>query len=126
MNRIPAEGEKPLIWTSSSYESFQEFPEHVKDEFGYALGIAQFGGKHPSAKQWRGEGSGVLELVERYEGNAYRAVYTVRFKRAVYVLHVFQKKSTIGIKTARTDVALVHQRLKAAEVNYKERYGEDE
>lgn len=126
MTRALAEGEKPLIWSGSSHERFQDFPEHVKDEFGYALGLAQFGGKHPTAKPWKGEGPGVLELVESYEGNAYRAVYTVRFKRAVYVLHAFQKKSTVGIKTARTDVALVHQRLRAAGVNYKERYGEDD
>lgn len=68
----------------------------------------------------------MFELVEAYEGNAYRAVYTVRFKRAVYVLHTFQKKSKTGIKTSRNDIAIVHERLKAAQKQYKELYGEDD
>jgi phage-related protein len=65
----------------------------VKDKFGVALSVAQFGGKHPDAKPWKGEGPGVLEIVGDYQGDTYRAVYTVRFQRAIYVLHVFQKKS---------------------------------
>jgi phage-related protein len=124
MRRVLLEGERPLIWAGSSFEEFKGLPEQVQDEFGYALGLAQLGGKHPRAKPWKGEGAGVLELVESSKGNAYRAVYTVRFKRAVYVLHAFQKKSSTGIKTARRDVELIHQRLKSAESDYKERYGE--
>lgn len=89
-------------------------------------GLAQLGGKHPIAKPWKGEGPGMFELVEAYEGNAYRAVYTVRFKRAVYVLHTFQKKSKTGIKTSRNYIAIVHERLKAAQKQYKELYGEDD
>ncbi len=100
------------------------FPEKVKDSIGEALSVAQFGGKHPSAKPWRGEGSGVFEVVESYEGNAYRAVYTVRFVRAAYVLHVFQKKSTRGIKTAARDVEMIHQRLQAAKEHYEATYGQ--
>jgi phage-related protein len=99
------------------------FPEAVKDEMGNALGVAQFGGTHPSAKPWKGQGSGVLELVESRFGNAYRAIYTVRFKEAVYVLHAFQKKSPGGIKTALLDVALVERRLIAAKLDYEARYG---
>jgi len=100
-----------------------KFPEAVKDEFGVALSVAQFGGKHPKAKPWKGEGSGVLEVVEDHDGNAYRALYTVRFKDAVYVLHAFQKKSTKGIKTAKADVNLISRRLKSAKEDYEKRYG---
>jgi phage-related protein len=90
---------------------------------GNALGIAQFGGMAPSAKPWKGLGSGVLEVVESHEGNTYRAVYTVRFDEAVYVLHAFQKKSPSGIRTAKRDVDLVAERLKAAQNDHEEHYG---
>lgn len=90
---------------------------------GNALGIAQFGGKHPSAKPWKGQGAGVFEVVESHDGNAYRAVYTVRFTEVVYVLHAFQKKSPKGIATARADIALVERRLKIAQQDYEVRYG---
>ena len=95
------------------------FPERVKDEIGWALGVAQFGEKHPSAKPWKGEGPGVFEIVDDYEANTYRAVYTVRFELAVYVLHAFQKKSPKGIRTAKTDVELIHKRLQAAREHYR-------
>lgn len=99
------------------------FPEGVKDEIGSALSVAQFGGKHPKAKPWKGEGSGVLEVVEDHKGDTFRAVYTVRFHEAVYVLHAFQKKSTRGIKTAQRDVELVSDRLRLAREDYSIRYG---
>ena len=86
---------------------------------GYALGVAQLGGKHPCAKPWKGEGPAVLEIVESYDGNAFRAVYTVRFEGAVYVLHAFQKKSPSGIRTAQADVDLVRGRLKQARESYE-------
>ncbi len=92
-------------------------------EMGNALGIAQFGGMHPAAKPWKGEGPGVFEIVENHDGNAYRAIYAVRFRQAVYVLHAFQKKSPKGIKTARSDVELVRQRLNVARHDYEDRYG---
>ena len=92
------------------------------DEIGGALS-AQFGGKHPKAKPWKGEGAGVLEIVEDYRGDAYRAVYTVRFENAAYVLHAFQKKSPKGIKTAQSEVDLISRRLKAAGEDYEKRYG---
>ena len=90
---------------------------------GNALGLAQFGGKAPTAKPWKGLGAGVLELVESHDGNAYRPVSTVRFPEAVYVLHAFQKKSPSGIRTSRRDVELVAQRLRAAQHDYEEHYG---
>jgi phage-related protein len=123
MARKPIPGEKPLYWVGSAKKDLLAFPEAVKDGIGTALSVAQFGGKHPAAKPWKGEGSGVLEIVEDYRGNTYRAVYTVRFEAAVYVLHAFQKKSPKGIKTADTDVALIAKRLKAAQLDYEERYG---
>ncbi len=116
-------GEKPLFWLGSSKGDLLEFPEAVKDEIGVALSVAQFGGKHPKAKPWKGEGPGVLEVVEDHDGNTYRAVYTVRFKEALYVLHAFQKKSPKGIKTAQTDVDLISRRLNSAKKDYEARYG---
>jgi phage-related protein len=104
-------------------QDFLEFPAAVKDDMGNALGIAQFGGTAPRAKPWKGLGPGILEVVESHEGNAYRAVYTVRFAEVVYVLHAFQKKSPSGIRTARRDVDLVTQRLKVAQEDYEEHHG---
>jgi phage-related protein len=119
-------GERPLLWLGSSKRDLLTFPEPVKDEIGHALGVAQFGRKHPKAKPWKGEGPGVLEIVEDHRGDTYRAVYTVRFERAVYVLHAFQKKSPSGVKTALTDVKLIGQRLKTAKEDYETRYGKQE
>lgn len=90
---------------------------------GTALGLAQLVGKHPSAKPWKGQGPGVFELVEGFDGDTYRAVYTVRFKEVVYVLHAFQKKSPNGIKTAQVAVDLIERRLKIAQLDYETRYG---
>jgi phage-related protein len=101
------------------------FPESVKDEMGVALSVAQFGGKHPKAKPWKGEGAGVFEVVSDFRGDTFRTLYTVRFKRAVYVLHAFQKKSPSGVKTARSDVEMVAQRLRLAREHYEVHYGED-
>ena len=91
-------------------------PEEVIDTFGYALHLAQSGKKHEQARPLHGFGSaGVLEMVEDWRGNAYRAVYTVRYAAAVFVLHVFQKKATSGIATPKPDMELIRERLKAAE-----------
>lgn len=91
-------------------------PSKVVDIFGYALHLAQHGRKHQQAKPLKGFGSaGVLEVVEDDDGSAYRAVYTVRFGNAVYVLHCFQKKSHKGIETAKQDVDLIRERLKFAQ-----------
>jgi phage-related protein len=118
-----APGERPLFWIGSARNDLLKFPETVKDEIGVALSVAQFGGKHPKAKPWKGEGPGVLEIVEDHRGDTYRAVYTVRFENAAYVLHAFQKKSPKGIKTAQSDVELVSRRLKVASQDYEARYG---
>lgn len=91
-------------------------------DMGYALGVAQLGGKHPHAKPLKGLGSGVLEIVENFDGDTFRAVYTVSFVHAVYVLHSFHKKSPSGIKTAKTDIELIRDRLRQARQDYEERY----
>src|SRR6266567_775294 len=118
-----ASGEKPLFWVGSSLNDLLAFPEAVKDEIGAALSVAQFGGKHPSVKPWKGEGSGVFEIVEDHRGDAYRAIYTVRFADTVYVLHAFQKKSPSGIKTPRRDIDLIARRLKEAKLDFEVRHG---
>ena len=90
------------------------FPPSVQDEFGYAIYLAQIGGKHLSAKPLKGLGPGVLEVVSDHRGDTFRAVYTVRFRARVYVLHAFQKKSKKGIATPQSDIALLKQRLAQA------------
>jgi len=119
-----AHGEKPLFWVASSLNDLLAFPEKVQKKIGAALSVAQFGGKHPSAKPWKGAGSVVFEIVEDYRSDAYRAIYTVKFADAVYVLHAFQKKSPSGIRTRRKDVELVVQRLKQAQQEYEARHGQ--
>ena len=118
--------ERPLYWVGSAKRDLLAFPEAVKDGIGTALSVAQYGGKHPAAKPWKGVGSGVLEIVEDHDGDTYRAVYTVRFRMAVYVLHCFQKKSRRGIQTPRPDVELVSRRLGLAKLDYEDRYGKSE
>jgi phage-related protein len=99
----------------SSYDDLLALPEEVRREVGYALFVAQNGEKADNAKPLKGfGGGGVLEVVEDYDGDTYRAVYTVRFASAVYVLHAFQKKSKAGIKTPKKDMDLIEARLKAA------------
>src|ERR1700742_536214 len=111
---VRAPGEKTLIWVSSSKEDLMTFPDSVRRGIGRALSAAQFGGKHPSAKPWKGEGPGMMEVVTNHDGDTFRAAYTIRFSQAVYVLHVFQKKSPRGIASRLTDVALIRQRLQVA------------
>ena len=112
---------KPLQWVGSSHKDLKSFPEDVRDTFGYALYKAQRGEKSDAAKPLKGFGSaGVLEVVESDQDGTYRAVYTVRFSQAVYVLHCFQKKSTRGIETSQKDIELIKGRLKAAERDAKE------
>ena len=107
---------KPLRWVGSSLSDLRRFPDKVQQVMGYAFYRAQVGGKHPQAKPLHGfGGAGVLEVVEDFDGDAYRAVYTVRLAGAVYVLHVFQKKSKHGIATPRHEMELIRARLRDAE-----------
>jgi len=117
---------KTLYWMGSSLDALRRFPEAVKDIVGYALYLAQESDKHPDAKPLRGFlGSGTLEVVADHQGDTYRAVYTIRFRDAVYVLHAFQKKSKKGIATPKHDMELIRTRLKQAHEHYKARGGTD-
>ena len=111
---------KPLRWIASTKKDLLAMPATVVRAFGHALSQAQFGDKDANAKPLSGFGSaGVLEVVESADGGTYRAVYTVRFADAVYVLHCFQKKSTQGIATPKPDMDIIRSRLKAAEDHAK-------
>ncbi len=112
---------KPVHWTGSSKEDLQSFPREVIHNIGFALTTAQHGGKHPSAKPLQGfRGASVLEIVENHDGDTYRAVYTVRFAEAIYVLHAFKKKSKRGTETPQHDVNLIKTRLTRAQEDYKQ------
>lgn len=113
---------KPLEWVGSSKTDLKDFPEEIRDHAGFALYQAQIGLRHPYAKPLKGLGSGVLEIVSRFDRNTYRSVYVIRFEEAVYVLHAFQKKSNTGIATPKHEIELVKQRLKAAENHYRLHY----
>ncbi len=111
----PGTPPKPLIWMGSSKKDLGALPSSVVDTFGYALYVAQSGKRHEQAKILRGFGdASVIEVVESANRSTYRAVYTVRFSDAVYVLHVFQKKSKSGIATPKPDMDLIEERLKQA------------
>ncbi len=107
---------RTLGWIASSRRDMRALPKEVRRSFGVALYAAQIGETPPIAKPLRGFGSaGVLELIEDDAGGTYRAVYTVRYATAIYVLHVFQKKSKQGIATPKSDLELIRERLKRAE-----------
>jgi phage-related protein len=113
--------ERPLVWIGSSKRDLMELPILVRKFFGHALHFAQMGEQHDAAKVLKGfAGAGVLEVVEDDAGGTYRAVYTVRFKEAVFVLHCFQKKSKSGITTPKREMDIIHARLKSAEAMAKE------
>jgi phage-related protein len=120
--RVRVPRRKPLIFMGSSEEDLAGMPRAVKRVIGHALHVAQAGGKHEGAKPLRRfRGAGVLEVVEDYQTDTYRAVYTVRFTEAVYVLHVFQKKSRHGRETPKHDMDLIAARLRDAEADFAER-----
>ena len=107
---------KPVIWVGTSLGDLREFPAPVQDHVGYAVYIAQRGGKHQDAKVLRGfGGAGVLEVIKDYRGDTFRAVYTLKYATTVFVLHAFQKKSKSGRETPRRDLELLQQRLREAE-----------
>ena len=107
--------EKPLIWIRSSYKDLVILPVEVKRGFGYALSLAQSGLRHSSTTILQGfGGSGVIEIIENNQGGTYRAVYTVNYVQAIFVLHCFQKKSKKGIATPKEDRDLITVRLKMA------------
>jgi|ERR1700675_810440 phage-related protein len=106
----------PLEFVGSSRDDLSDFPNDVKRCIGLALRTAQKGGKHPDAKPLKGfKGAGVLEIISDFDGNTFRAVYTVRLRGIIYVLHAFQKKSRKGIKTPLNEIEKINSRLKDAE-----------
>ncbi len=112
---------KPVRWVGSSREDLSGFPVEVRRRVGGALWEAQIGRKAPYAKPLKGYGgAGVLEVVDDFDGDAFRAVYTVRFAEAVYVLHAFQKKSKRGAATPKAELDLIDQRLKRAREDYQQ------
>jgi phage-related protein len=116
---------RPLLRVASSGRDYHGFPLRVQDQFGFELFLAQTGQHPPSAKPLKGLGSGTVELVDDFDGDTYRAVYTVRFGDAVYVLHAFKKKSKRGIKTPQSEIDLVKRRLKDAEHDHARRFAKE-
>ena len=115
---------KTLCFIGSSRDDLRAFPEDVRVDIGYALHEVQIGRKPMAAKPLKGfDGAGVLEIIEDYSGDTYRAVYTVKFHDAIYVLHCFQKKSKHGIKTPQQELDLIERRLKLAEADYRSKHG---
>lgn len=116
------EARKPVRWIGSSYNDWKTFPEEVQDAMGYALDLAQQGKKTVKAKPLKGfKGASVMEIGDDYDSNTYRAIYTVQFKAAIYVLHAFQKKSKKGSAMSKLDSKLIRQRLKEAREHYETR-----
>src|SRR6202050_4234662 len=107
---------KPVLWLGSSRKDLRDFPAPVQDHMGYALYVAQLGGKHRDAKTLTGFGdAGIVEMVKDFRGDTFRAVYTLRYAGCVYVLHAFQKKSKTGRETPHRDLESIRQRINEAE-----------
>lgn len=117
---------KPLEWIGSSKDDLREFPPEVRRVMGQALDDAELGREHPAAKALKGFGGrSVLEVVDDFDSDTYRAVYTVRFAGVVYVLHAFQKKAKKGIATPKHELELIRTRLKRAEEHHHANYGKE-
>lgn len=122
MDEIPPLPHKPLEWVGRALDELMALPAPVRRSMGFALRFAQGGVRPDHVKPLKGfKGAGVLEAVENYDGDTYRAVYTVKLAGVVYVLHCFQKKSKKGIATPKPTIDLIHQRLRAAEAMHKKR-----
>jgi phage-related protein len=107
---------RPVYWVGTAKDDLDAFPEDVKDVMGYALEQAQRGLKHRKAKPLKGfSGASVMEIADDYDADTYRAVYTVRLRSGIYVLHCWQKKSVRGIKTLPQDIERIRARLRTAE-----------
>lgn len=114
---------KSVEWMGNSLEDLKNLPDQVSRKFGYAIYLAQMETKHPLTKPLKGfTGAKVLEVVQNFDTDTYRAVYTVKFTEVVYVLHIFQKKSKKGIATPKKEIDLINQRLQQAEEHYQKNY----
>jgi phage-related protein len=118
MDELPL---KTVVWVGPTRKELKTFPRPVQRAVGLALYAAQLGETPPDAKPLKGfGGAGVLEIVDDFDGDTFRAVYTVRFAKAVYVLHAFQKKSKRGVATPKAELDLIDQRLKRAREDYEQ------
>jgi phage-related protein len=117
---------KPVVWIASSLEDLRDCPEPVQDVIGYTLHVAQLGEHPPGVKRLKGDLAGILEIVSDFDRATFRAVYTVKLAGVIYVLHVFQKKSTRGIATPRREVELIKARLATARAHYEAHYQREE
>lgn len=109
--------EKELVWVGTSLNDLKDFPVEVQDFIGFALHYAQNGEKHPDAKplnKGKLQRKGIFEIVEDYDSDTYRSVYTVKLNNRLYVLHSFQKKSKKGSETPNPDINLILSRYKDA------------
>lgn len=124
---MPAVSSKPAEFVGTAEDDLAAFPDDVKSVLGFAIFQAQIGGRHQRAKPLKGhkefKGASVLEVVDDFDGDTYRAVYTVRFAGVVYVLHAFQKKSKSGIETPKSEIEIIKARLARAKEHYDEKYG---
>lgn len=118
--RQPAE--KPVEWVAGALDDLRACPDDVQDTFGYAIDLAQHGGRHPAAKPMKGHLRDVVEVIAGDRGSTWRVMYTVAMGGVVYVLHVFQKKSPHGIRTPRHELDLIVRRLTAARRHHWEHY----
>jgi phage-related protein len=121
--KLPNMPQKECFFLGSARRDIQVMPEDVRQHFGHAIHRVQCGDEPPDAKALTGFGGrSVLEIVKDYDSNTYRAVYTVRFAEALYVLHVFQKKSKKAAETPKHDIDLVKQRMRDAEEHYRQHF----
>ena len=111
--------ERTIHWVGSSSDDLRSFPKEVQDVIGYALYLAQCDEGHPSLKALRGSLHGMMQVSDTHQGNAYRAVYTSKFRGSIYVLHAFQKKATRGTATRRQDVELIRRRMRLAQEHHR-------
>lgn len=113
---------KPLIWLGSALNDLSSFPDEVKVAMGFALHLAQLGDKHQHAQRMQHNLRDVLEIIESFDADSYRAMYTTRFSKAVYCLHAFKKKSKQGRSTPKRDVELVARRFRKAQEHYAQNF----
>lgn len=122
---MPPRPLKPVAWIGAALDELRACPEAVQDVVGYALFLAQSGDHHPAAKRLKGDLQGLVEIVDDWDGNTYRAVYTTRLAGVIYVLHAFQKKATKGIATPRHVVQVIKDRYRRAQAHHAEHYREE-
>jgi phage-related protein len=103
---------RPISWIKAALREFEKFPDEVATTCLTALTIAAEGGKADIAKPMQGLGSGVFEIALPFRGNAFRVVYAVQLGEDLWVVHAFQKKSTLGVRTPKHEVDLIKDRLK--------------